>query len=99
MFYLFDKRVAARNDGCGIMQWIDDKTFEKGVSPEVFSAMIEETRQQTKEHYELTQRPIVRISYPEYAGYKGMVANFVGALILRILMDCLLGIVLSGLDE
>ena len=99
MFYLFDKRVAARNDGYGIMQWIGDKTFEKGVPPEVFSAMIEETRQQTKEHYELSQRPIVRISYPEYARYKGMIANSVGVLILRILMDCLRGIVLSGLNE
>jgi hypothetical protein len=69
-FHLVDRRVAARNEGWGILHSFSDWLIADGEDPEIYYAKIEEVRQRTKEHYELSQRPIYRSSYPEYVQLK-----------------------------
>ena len=64
-FYTYENYLIAKN-GRGIIHgWLTDKVAD-GWDPEEYHAAIEDARQRTKQHYELSQRPIVRTIYPEY---------------------------------
>ena len=65
LFYVTDQRVATKNNGWRILHTWIDKIVGNGIDPHVHYAAIEESRQRTKEHYELAQRRIYRSSYPE----------------------------------
>jgi len=66
MLYLIDRRVAARNEGLGLIAGMTERIVDPGLPPHLLNALMEEARQDLKEHFELTQRPIQRLSYPEY---------------------------------
>ena len=66
LFYLVDRSVAKKNDGWGLLHTWIDKFVANGTDLETYYARMEDSRQWTKEHYELSQRPIYRSSYPEY---------------------------------
>ena len=64
-FYCLEKYLMAKN-GRGIIHgWLTDKV-DKGWTQEEYYARIEGARQTTKEHYEFSQRPIIRTNHPEY---------------------------------
>src|SRR5579859_4103974 len=55
-----------RKSGHGIIHgWLTDK-IEDGWERDEYLARIEGARQSMKQHYELSQRPIIRTNYPEY---------------------------------
>lgn len=67
-FYCLEKYLMAKN-GRGIIHgWLTDKV-DKGWTQEEYYARIEGARQTTKEHYEFSQRPIIRTNHPEYAPF------------------------------
>jgi hypothetical protein len=56
-------------NGRGIIHgWLTDKV-DKGWTQEEYFARIEGARQATKEHYEFSQRPIIRTNHPEYVPF------------------------------
>jgi len=61
--YLFDRAYAARNNGQGFLA---PDLSHLGIPQIVADALMEEKRQVTMAHYERRQRPIVRLTYPEY---------------------------------
>lgn len=66
LFYLADRRVAAKNNGWGILHTWVDKIVSDGKNQTLLEAELEESRQRTKKHYERSRDPMVRTSYPEY---------------------------------
>lgn len=69
LLYLYDRRIAAKNNGWGPIHTFVDKVVADGMDPMVQDAQIEEQRQRMKKHYELSQRPIYRTSFPEYVAW------------------------------
>jgi hypothetical protein len=66
LLYLYDRRVADRNNGVGIIKAFGNKVWQEGEDPMVTKALMEEKRQALMQHFEMSQRPIVRLSHPEY---------------------------------
>ena len=66
LFYLVDRSVAKKNNGWGLLHTWVDKLVTDGIDQDLYAAHMEDSRQRMKEHYELSQRPIYRTSYPEY---------------------------------
>lgn len=64
-FYRLDRSVAENNDGIGLVHTWLDGIIAEGEDPDVFYAKEEETRQRMKDHYELSQSPMYRTTYPE----------------------------------
>ena len=73
LFYLVDRSVAKKNNGWGILHTWVDKFVDSGTDLDTYYALMESSRQRTKEHYERSQRLIYQQSYPEYVSLlKGM---------------------------
>lgn len=66
VIYLMDRSVAAKNNGVGLLTRLCSSIIDKGMSNEELYAMMEASRETTMEHYELKQKPIQRVIYPEY---------------------------------
>jgi hypothetical protein len=66
VIYLMDRSVAARNNGVGLLTRLCGSILDEGMSNEELYAMMEASRETTMEHYELKQKPIQRVIYPEY---------------------------------
>jgi hypothetical protein len=87
VIYLIDRSVAAKNNGVGLLSRLFAGVIDKGMSNEELYAMMEASRQNVMEHYELKQRPIQRVIYPEYGHLEYPDTNALGVPILLILMD------------
>jgi hypothetical protein len=77
MLYLFDRAYAKRNDGIGIIHPFLTSLVAERYPQEVFDAALEEGKQRERAHYELSQRPIHRVTSAEYVFYNvpGQQAN------------------------
>lgn len=64
--YLVDRSLAAKNNGVGLLSRLFAGVVDEGMSNEELRAMMEASRETTMEHYQLKQRPIQRLIYPEY---------------------------------
>jgi hypothetical protein len=65
--YLGDRKSAATDpEGQGPISKLVDYLVNDGMDPALLDGKLEEARQRTLQHYRLRQRPIHRLSYPEY---------------------------------
>ena len=65
--YLYDRSVAAKDpEGRGPITNVVDFLVADGMDPALLDEKLEDARQRTLQHYRLQQRPIQRLTYPEY---------------------------------
>jgi hypothetical protein len=64
--YLVDRSVAAKNNDVGLLTKLFTGFLNEGMSNDELHAVMEASRNTVMEHYELKQRPIQRVIYPEY---------------------------------
>ena len=70
--YLVDRSVAAKNNGVGLLTKLFTGFLNEGMSNDELHALMEASRDTLMEHYELKQRPIQRVIYPEYEHFQSV---------------------------